>query len=1160
MSPLHFPTLDVLALALTSEAVPAAVAAAPVEATFEDRGGVVVYPPKGLLAAHRKKLRAIGVVEVQDDGRPRQSLLSWLQMLPLMRKEGPLELSDKTAVLFDIERSDQLAQVVAEMLRLGNDRQSFRHLENGQTTRTLLRVLGPPYYTLLRALETKPRPVAAVPGSTSDSNQPFHLRAFAEQRPRIWVELGCEHPLAARIEPPPGKWLLITAPRGWEMIDEEAFHDVYQALDFQLPPIASTWSEQSLASRFSVHLSLASASSADPAELWVLTENALEQIEELVRASDNELIARLAFAVTESDGQPLVVLRVRPSKLPPPVLVMRGIACRSYLKLPNLFVPVGQRLHPPLRRDAVAKLLAGDGGQIVWLHPAAGGAFMPRSLPDAAFRPLSQWVDYVLDRDHEPLAAWIAAHQFDFDAFICDDDGPARPKTPKERRERPASPAGPKQNQPTSGSETSAPTADEPILAEVVETAELPQQLAAELPQPGELQQRLSLVERQFVGLDEPLDSPARKSLWREMARLNGALDRALDASLCWSHVVWDEERAARRDLAAWGGHLDCQVGDLPPAQSLKSLLADGAVHRQEVMRLAVQLVAAAGQSPAAAVTEGKSRPPAAGRDALALAAGALEKHENLLPVRLAWLAWAAVARLSDHDVLTLARARDRLLERLFQQGLTAEHDLPGFLRAGSGADNDRHRTLREKLLGLRDLVAEWITEPPSPLARTRAYADLIFAYGLMRLGETAESQRVAAWARQQIGTKDTVHGWSLAAFEYRLAEAAQGDRRSQLSAELLQLLELMDRYDRYKADRLRERCRIIEPFERIEPFRRWHRYYVDEFSRELACLFDLTNREELATRLNQLLTNPPPAALEARGRVRLLTTALELAPRLGQQFAEVWLERVLPAWDAAGEVVDRAALLEKALFVAGHYDLRDAVQAFVERFERSLPEIVQTYLNLQTEHSRDRKEQLDKIELLFNQSLRGLRKLGLRDEISRIFAQIVELVRHQPSPPKAKGGRPLKSDPSRSAKLLLTVAGGWFYFGQQEQALPVVAEVREQLFTTELPALVKASLASSYLTAVGQAPLETALPLVRELFDKRTEGGASNLTGVMDPLATSSHFSLAQLDIVEAAVLTLVSDEFILSQETRRWLEEDELLVRRRIHRDVREMVERAG
>jgi hypothetical protein len=63
-----------------------------------------------------------------------------------------------------------------------------------------------------------------------------------------------------------------------------------------------------------------------------------------------------------------------------------------------------------------------------------------------------------------------------------------------------------------------------------------------------------------------------------------------------------------------------------------------------------------------------------------------------------------------------------------------------------------------------------------------------------------------------------------------------------------------------------------------------------------------------------------------------------------------------------------------------------------------------------------------------------------------------------------------------------------------------------------------------------------------------------------MDPLATSSHFSLAQLDIVEAAVLTLVSDEFILSQETRRWLEEDELLVRRRIHRDVREMVERAG
>ena len=41
-------------------------------------------------------------------------------------------------------------------------------------------------------------------------------------------------------------------------------------------------------------------------------------------------------------------------------------AYKHYLKLPNLFLPVGTRLHPPLRRDQVRKLLADDTSQIVW--------------------------------------------------------------------------------------------------------------------------------------------------------------------------------------------------------------------------------------------------------------------------------------------------------------------------------------------------------------------------------------------------------------------------------------------------------------------------------------------------------------------------------------------------------------------------------------------------------------------------------------------------------------------------------------------------------------------------------------------------------------------------------------------------------------------------
>src|SRR5690606_13469186 len=101
-------------------------------------------------------------------------------------------------------------------------------------------------------------------------------------------------------------------------------------------------------------------------------------------------------------------------------------------------------------------------------------------------------------------------------------------------------------------------------------------------------------------------------------------------------------------------------------------------------------------------------------------------------------------------------------------------------------------------------------------------------------------------------------------------------------SPELLSIMEWMDRNERYKADRLREQSRIIEPFERIKPYRNFHRRYADEFERELAQLLDVADPGQLAARLEQLWTSPPPAAQKPSGRTRLLTAALELAPRLG--------------------------------------------------------------------------------------------------------------------------------------------------------------------------------------------------------------------------------------------------------------------------------------
>src|SRR5207247_8978913 len=104
---------------------------------------------------------------------------------------------------------------------------------------------------------------------------------------------------------------------------------------------------------------LAHGATQECGELWVLRQQPVEQLDELVSNADDQLLKQLSFAVAEKGGQTIIVLRVRPSKHAAPILVLPGaIAFHSFLKLPNLFLPVGSRLHPPLRRAAVRKLLA----------------------------------------------------------------------------------------------------------------------------------------------------------------------------------------------------------------------------------------------------------------------------------------------------------------------------------------------------------------------------------------------------------------------------------------------------------------------------------------------------------------------------------------------------------------------------------------------------------------------------------------------------------------------------------------------------------------------------------------------------------------------------------------------------------------------------------
>ena len=187
-------------------------------------------------------------------------------------------------------------------------------------------------------------------------------------------------------------------------------------------------------------------------------------------------------------------------------------------------------------------------------------------------------------------------------------------------------------------------------------------------------------------------------------------------------------------------------------------------------------------------------------------------------------------------------------------------------------------------------------------------------------------------------------------------------------------------------------------------------------------------------------------------------------------------------------------------------------------------------------------------LEELAKSAFRGLRKLGMRDEIDQILRQMGEVVLKGR---EIKQINFVKEEQGPAALLaLLLVAGQWYYFGRDSQAEPILQVSRQVLLANELAPRDQTQLAVAYAGAVGEAPVEIAQKRLEEIFRQ--------LKGIKDTYTTSSHFSVSQLDVVESVVLAVVGDNFTQGTQARRWLDDDEFLVRRRIHRDLRTLMER--
>jgi hypothetical protein len=144
------------------------------------------------------------------------------------------------------------------------------------------------------------------------------------------------------------------------------------------------------------------------------------------------------------------------------------------------------------------------------------------------------------------------------------------------------------------------------------------------------------------------------------------------------------------------------------------------------------------------------------------------------------------------------------------------------------------------------------------------------------------------------------------------------------------------------------------------------------------------------------------------------------------------------------------------------------------------------------------------------------------------------------------------RSNWATTLRTLLHVAAGWLYFGKEAQARTLIDEARHLLYEGKLPPQEQKRLACTYVATLGQASVDFALRGIEELFQK--------LEQVHDTFTVNTHYALSKLAVVEAVVLAVVTEDFAMGSLARRWLDDDEFLVRRRIHQDLHAAMSRAG
>ena len=927
------------------------------------------------------------------------------------------------------------------------------------------------------------------------------LRVFAPDpagQELVWTELGYHHPLAEHLRPERGVLLLVScqagARDGWRTIRDEGWMSLDAALELAVPERGERLAPGAMPERRKVELRLSSGR-RDVTSMWVIRDDAVAKVDKLLEYLPEEVVARLTFAVS-SDTPPVVILRARTGRQAAPDL---SIAAEEYAPLhgmADVYAPTGAIVEPPLRRERLRSILAIEAREVMWLARTAGNKFRVERINDDAFTPLGEWADYVLHASAPALTPWVRSTAFDFAPYVSTglEWASERPRdhddleAKRKKRDR--------AKQPAHVIEEDVPSAQpRPATPKATPKPAAPT-LSASAPTVA-IDVELAALEAEFIALDAPGDAPERIALLDRLGHTYARLDRRRDAGLCFARAVWESPPAeAQARLDTW---IAADLKSTAPAKALDRALALEIPSGDDVRTVAALTARVV---------------PAVAKDPHKVTRW-LDDHDGELDARTLWLSRLGLAKLANGDPLLLAHARDRILSRL-AGGLPVERELPAFLRlagrsgALGNASGEHLTTALEELAARIDKTKRKRTPLEAPPHLTGAYVNFLLAYGFARIGGAERARSLVAEAKKALAptATDPVHAYLIAAYGARVDQAIAGiASETPLPDELGAQLTNLDRVHRYKVDRLREASRILEPLERPDAIGAWIKKEKDSRGPEFAALREITDPVKRAKAVDKLVD---VAAQSEPERERLIDGIFDVLLELPESGAVPILART---WPLIARVAEprRAVLYAEALVVAGHFGRTELVPAMLDALAAAI-----------------RLVQGADLERVLQHSLRALRRIGLRAEIAELLAEAEHA---------------LPANRIEALRGRLALAAGLAFLGEHARAVPIYEQARSAL-TESMVLPVRLDLTRALALAYAQAPLQQALGGLADL--------ANQLRDITDSYGTNSHYCLSVLNFVESLVLGITSDDLALGEAGRRFVEDDEHLIRRRLHRDL--------